>query len=335
MGLHISDRRPNGRTVLVCPAAGKEPRYTPRMRRGLTIGLRRWDGRVRRVQRAIRRRGEVARGAAGPRPRPVNAYWWDRQSNFGDQLNVDVLRCLGVSVRWSPPREATLLAIGSVIEHIDVDFAGYVWGSGMMFDERRRLPHAKILAVRGTRTWANLGSPHGAVFGDPGLLARRTYGPPPSRPDGGRVTIVPHLTHLRHPVFEQLRATYPSEVCIIDVTEGPREVVAAVARARAVISTSLHGLIVADSYGVPAAWWQPDPPLLGGTFKFLDYESALGLPTRQRDVTSEMTPDQLASLCERAPLDLVDDLCDGLVTALDHGLSSVAPRHRFVDWALP
>lgn len=299
------------------------------------LRLQGWGGRVQRTQRALRRRQEVALGVAGQRPRPVATYWWDQQSNFGDQLTVDVLHSVGVAARWSSPRQATLLAIGSVLEHTDIDFAGYVWGSGLMFDRRRRMPHAKFLAVRGRHTWANLGSPDGVAFGDPGLLARHAYGTFPVQPGEGRVALVPHLTHRHHPIIEQLRAQHPSSISVVDVTAKPRDVVTAVAGARAVVSTSLHGLIVADSYGVPAAWWQPDPPVLGGTFKFLDYESALGLPTRQRDVTREMSPDQLAALCRSVPLDHVDDVCSGLITALNHGLSSVATRHRLVDWALP
>ena len=59
----------------------------------------------------------------------------------------------------------------------------------------------------------------------------------------------------------------------IDVRNGPDRVVREIASCAAVLSTSLHGLIVADAYDIPAAWATLAPDLMGGTFKFHDYES--------------------------------------------------------------
>jgi hypothetical protein len=52
-------------------------------------------------------------------------------------------------------------------------------------------------------------------------------------------------------------------------------VVREIAACAAVLTTSLHGLIVADAYGIPAVWSTLAPDLIGGTFKFHDYESVV------------------------------------------------------------
>ena len=52
-------------------------------------------------------------------------------------------------------------------------------------------------------------------------------------------------------------------------------VVREIAAADAVVTTSLHGLVTADAFGIPATWTMLEPPLSGGAFKFHDYESVL------------------------------------------------------------
>jgi pyruvyltransferase len=52
-------------------------------------------------------------------------------------------------------------------------------------------------------------------------------------------------------------------------------VVREISRCRHLLSTSLHGLVVADSYGIPAAWARLSPDLIGATYKFHDHESVV------------------------------------------------------------
>ena len=54
---------------------------------------------------------------------------------------------------------------------------------------------------------------------------------------------------------------------------------------KGVISESLHGLILADAYGVPNVWWNPngESGLVGhnGNFKFEDYFESVGQINRK------------------------------------------------------
>jgi hypothetical protein len=53
-------------------------------------------------------------------------------------------------------------------------------------------------------------------------------------------------------------------------------VVEAITACHAILSSSLHGLIVAEAYGVPAAWMTITDKVKGGGFKFCDYYLATG-----------------------------------------------------------
>ncbi len=67
--------------------------------------------------------------------------------------------------------------------------------------------------------------------------------------------------------------------------QGPEEVCRAIGACRHVISSSLHGLIVADAYGVQNTWLDP---MSHGRLKYYDYAASiarpLGLPMRHEDI---------------------------------------------------
>ncbi|WP_370584428.1 polysaccharide pyruvyl transferase family protein [Ornithinimicrobium cryptoxanthini] len=50
------------------------------------------------------------------------------------------------------------------------------------------------------------------------------------------------------------RARFGSGVTFNDVTRRPEAVIAQISRCEEIMSTSLHGVVIAASYGIPAAW---------------------------------------------------------------------------------
>ena len=127
--------------------------------------------------------------------------------------------------------------------------------------------------------------------------------------------MVPHEFHVRSPAFQALLADRRTRV--VNVARRPAHAIHEIASASLVVSSSLHGLIVADSYGIPAAWVTTDVELWGGDFKFRDYHSVV-LPDENRHIVlNERTKlEDLATTARKADPDRVQAAGDQLERAL-------------------
>jgi len=152
-----------------------------------------------------------------------------------------------------------------------------VIGSGSFGSNRKRIPPgAQILALRGPLTADYLGiDPSTVLYGDPGVLAPRILG---IQKDASATTIsvIPH--YVDFPSIQPIVSgnSFGTDISVINVRRHPRLVIEDIASSRACVSTSLHGIIVAEALGIPAIWATVDGPIIGGTFKFRDYYLGTG-----------------------------------------------------------
>lgn len=65
-----------------------------------------------------------------------------------------------------------------------------------------------------------------------------------------------------------------------------------------IVSSSLHGLIVSDSYKIPNRWVSFSDQIAGGTFKFLDYFSSVN-----REETVPISIQSISDLVELYQMD--------------------------------
>lgn len=213
--------------------------------------------------------------------------FWSRcghgTGNFGDKLTPLLLDYLGISYEWAKPEEAEIFGIGSLIEKIPDDFGGLVWTTGKMFASGTKdLSKATVLAVRGQLTLDRIqtSNPAAVSLGDGGLLChlfhrrtRKKY----------KLGIIPHFVDVGDPIVDIVAAS-SSEITIIDICADTLEVIAGVGRCEHILSSSLHGLILADSLGIPAEWVELNrgkETVWGNGFKFRDYHSAFGIADKQ------------------------------------------------------
>lgn len=248
---------------------------------GVGDGPLRYGGPLRRRQRLSARAGRGAvQKLSGRVVRVVDAFWLDDFPNFGDALTPWLFSRVGIVARHRKPSSAFVAGVGSILEMLPSTYAGYVWGSGLLKDEEKSLPNARFLAVRGPLTRDRLGAPGSVILGDPGLLVGAFV--PQGRTRRWKLGLVPHHYHQGDEIWRRAQAERPRDVKVIDVRRGATSVVREIAECERVLSTSLHGLIVADSLGVPACWSSPQPVLWGGTYKFRDHEGALGIAASRR-----------------------------------------------------
>ena len=220
----------------------------------------------------------------GRDPYPMPVRYWTAKKNFGDLIGPMLVAGLaGRPVRKEVKQDAGpyLVAVGSIIQTIDRPGA-VIWGAGLLrpleprwIERLRENPVAQVAAVRGRLTRAELVGRLGLdvpeVYGDPALLLPRLFA---YRRGGGGVVVCPHLSHR-----DLFRGVAGPGLRLVDVTDPPMSVIRALATADIVLSSSLHGLVVAQAYGVPWLWMrQEGKPLDRSDFKFRDFFSTLDAP---------------------------------------------------------
>ena len=88
--------------------------------------------------------------------------------------------------------------------------------------------------------------------------------------------MVPHYKDQANPVVGGFLARQP-RATFVDVLDEPVAVLRRIAQCEAILSSSLHGLAVADALAVPNAWVRLSDLVRGGDFKFHDYYSVFGI----------------------------------------------------------
>ncbi|UWF77886.1 MULTISPECIES: polysaccharide pyruvyl transferase family protein [Microbacterium] len=273
-------------------------------------GLRRRGRQLRRLAEALGQPSARSGGVIVP------TFWWDGHPNFGDDLTPWLLPRYGIVPLYREPRTARLVGVGSLLEFLPGGYSGAIWGSGLMGDVRHPLPHATVLAVRGPLTAERIGLSSAPAYGDPGLLVGRLL---PRPPGDGRIAVVPHGHHRAHPGLAALVAAAGDGARVVNVHQRAAPAVREIAASRGVVTTSLHGLVTADAYGIPAVWTTLDPPLGGGDFKFRDYEAALTPGrTRYRPLGGSLED----------TLDGAEPVDPAAVAALSDGLEAAITRVR-------
>ena len=186
--------------------------------------------------------------------------------NFGDQLGPALLRFYGYRVAWARPASASVISVGSILSKVPDGWPGTVLGTGFIrYGLHKDLRRARVLAVRGAATRRACHLPDRTPLGDLGVLVTdlpRTARPPI------------HELVLPHTVDHDMAARHPGAT-VIRATDPIPAILGAVASAGIVYTSSLHGLIAADAFGVPHIL-EPHGDVIGGMFKFNDYASAFG-----------------------------------------------------------
>ncbi len=225
-------------------------------------------------------------------PGHLPLYYCD-SPNWGDALSpVLCAKLSGKPIKkmlWQ--HQHRYLAIGSVLGNANA--RAEVWGSGFVWpDEKLTEPPQAIHAVRGPRTRTRLlaqGIDCPEIYGDPALLFPYFYNPPVKIKYA--VGVIPHFSDKG---VDWIRRLPPDPaVRLIDVEGGIEKFVREVKSCELIVSSSLHGLICADAYGVPNMWVKLSDILWGGNFKFCDHFESVG-----RDAPVPVIPDANTPLTE-------------------------------------
>lgn len=210
-------------------------------------------------------------------------YYWDGKPNFGDLVGPYLISKITkkpvVNIKNLPC--AGIMAVGSIIQMLDRKNM-IIWGSGLMHEptkeqEKKLIKYKpEVLSVRGRETAKclielGISVPDESTYGDPAVLLPLFY--KPSIKNKKKIGICPHYTH--KPYFRK-EIDENDNLKIIDVQDDLETVVDAIFSSTVCISTSLHGLIIAQAYNIPWIWLEiVDNNLGGDDFKFNDFFSTI------------------------------------------------------------
>lgn len=231
----------------------------------------------------------------------IYAFWW-YEENFGDALTPYLLKRLSgkkvIYTCWHRPyfkveakrlfnnithfkkydfrrlcwpikNKPVVIGVGSILW---LSLPNYqIWGSGFL-RAKDTFKGGKIYAVRGKYTakkLIDLGYPECNVYGDPALLLPLIYKPNKKKEGVG---IVPHYTE-----YEDFKKKYPVHKIINLNTYNIEKTIDEICSCDYILSTSLHGVIVAHAYGIPALWIKYKQ-LASDDFKYKDYFSSVEIP---------------------------------------------------------
>ena len=209
--------------------------------------------------------------------------------NFGD--NLDRWLYWELTGKFLPDR--TYLMAGSVAKRSGDRI---VWGSGFGNPRDKCGKPKRICAVRGKLTrerYLKQGYDCPEVYGDPALLLPRVYYPKDLPKASRKIGFIPHKRDTR--TFHWAKLIHPEH-------NHPREYITKLLTCELIASSSLHGLITADAYGIPNVWVGFDDRKSDTSdyFKWRDYYSAIDMEYQpapmtefevQRRATAHPTPD--------------------------------------------
>lgn len=168
-------------------------------------------------------------------------------SNFGDALSPKIVeRIIQRPLQQIPRCKQHLLALGSILHFAQNN--DVVWGSGLNGKiplKMNKYTHLDVRAVRGPLTRDFLlakGISCPEVYGDPALLMPLLFPELKANPTLEYI-VIPNLNEI-HAYEKFPNLVLPTEDCMV--------VVKKILGAKFVISGSLHGIIVAEAFGIPA-----------------------------------------------------------------------------------
>lgn len=186
--------------------------------------------------------------------------YWHRSINFGDMLSPYLLSKLKGEINYveaNDPEHKYILT-GSILS-VPMQNAS-VFGAGFINETDVLTGSANIIAVRGKLTQQKVGG----MVGEPSMCLPYFYNPKPHKKR--LVGYTPHIMDYK-PGQHNIDLRMGEDETIVDAVE---RVIYQINECGHIVSSSLHGLIVAKAYGIPYTYVHSDS-LVGDGFKFRDF----------------------------------------------------------------
>jgi hypothetical protein len=232
----------------------------------------------------------------------------DNTKNWGDMIPYKILKELSKSEKLknsqvfnvkNPMVKYPIISTGSVMHFTNPD--SIVWGTGCIDEKMVGEKPKKIYAVRGPLTQQELelkGWECPEVYGDPALLLPRYFNPKVEKKY--KYGVVPHYNDYK--IVEKWFENRPDIHLIDMMTNDIESKTIEFLQCERIISSSLHGIIIAHAYGIPAVWQKFSDKVFGDDIKYQDYFESVQLDYFQPEIkTTVFTTDEMEFLFQTHP----------------------------------
>lgn len=213
-----------------------------------------------RIKKSIRQKTSLLLNRLRECSAPFTLVSWRGRMNFGDLLSPYIVQQLSGRIpsiefgkRDPLALSQRLLALGSMLETCATD-GDIVWGTGARGQEMNLdCRQLDVRAVRGPLTrevLLNQNIPCPQIYGDPAILMPFLYQPCAEKKY--TAGIIPHYSDTT-----LYMENAPAGTLLINVLQDPLDVIEQICSCEVVLSSSLHGIIIAEAYGIPACWLWP------------------------------------------------------------------------------
>ena len=211
----------------------------------------------------------------------VNIEWWDAEVNVGDILSPVIVESMlkkrDIDINKKVKAIKHLYALGSIIGYKKFDAT--IWGSGIIdfkrivrIHEDSKFVKYDIRALRGPLTkqvMKNAGyNVEKCVLGDPGVLMPKIFNP-------ANITKKYEYSIICHHM-ENTNPAVGGDHYIEVKTTNYIDFITQILESELVISSSLHGIILAESYGIPAVFYLQGDQVENQLFKYYDWYYSTG-----------------------------------------------------------
>lgn len=229
----------------------------------------------------------------------IYVHWGRIGKNFGDCLSPIILKHYGFTPVFSTNNDKSDIVIaGTLLQWLDKDYDGFIVGVGGD-DKKYNFHKAKILALRGKLTQRNMENiEKNVVLADPGLLIPLIYDSTQTK--YWKLGIIPHFVDFEHPSICSLKEKLGEECKIINVRRDPKDVINDITSCQYIVSSSLHGLIIADAYAIPnkRIVIRETMPAYFYDYKFDDYYSIYDYKHVPLELSEDTSIEYLLSECK-------------------------------------
>lgn len=202
---------------------------------------------------------------------PIYATWMI-SNNIGDALTPWLIKKFTGKLPLYVPFTCQFpkyMLSGSILNHA-VKYTT-VWGAGIANEVDKIASGVDIRSVRGPLTARKVRVQAGndvQVVGDPAWLIPRYYDPQSRAASLYKVGICPHYLHQAE-VARWIGDR--TDIKLINVFDTIEKFVDDMCSCDVVYSSSLHGLVIADAYGIPSQWIDCTDSIGGDGIKFVDH----------------------------------------------------------------